>query len=251
MVNRRPVRRVQFYVTRLVILVFAIQCFAQDLNLRIPPVKATLNLDGQPITITASGRVTGNQDVFKLSLNADLSDLQNHATDLLRAQLNRSDRCGDRISLDRATLVPSAPAGVLTAYVHYERWVCAKLLGKEVAKKLVGGNGVVPVKLTPEVTGNEIDLKAETGEIQADGSLGEVLRAPAVRDKLRDKITDSIESALREALDLKQTLPPEIERAASIQSLRFADGGSGSLSVELAAEVRILTDQIRALLDHK
>jgi hypothetical protein len=33
--------------------------------------------------------------------------------------------------------------------VHYERYACVKALGKEIVKRLVGGNGVVELNLTP------------------------------------------------------------------------------------------------------
>src|SRR5450759_3199791 len=53
----------------------------QELSFKIPPVKIPVNIENQPIAITAScfiSRVTAErgQNVFKLELIADLSDLQ-------------------------------------------------------------------------------------------------------------------------------------------------------------------------------
>src|ERR1019366_5151970 len=152
---------------------------------------------------------------------------------LLQAQLNRSDRCGERLSIERATLVPMPPASLLTAYVHYERWACVKVLGKEAAKRLVGGNGVIPVKLTPAIEeDNQVKLVPEVGKIEADGSLGEVLQSPSIGDKLRDKISGSILSAMQKGIDLTATLPLGVERVASIRSVQFAGGGSAGLLLE-------------------
>lgn len=235
-------------------LKFTVLGAAQDLTFRIPPVKASITIDNQPIAITTTGVISGNQDVFRLNLNADLSDLQEHITGVLGAQLNRSDRCGERLSIDRATLVPAPPAGLLTAYVHYERWACVKALGKEIAKRVVGGNGTIPVKLTPAFERNtegntEVKLEPEVGTIEADGSLGEMLRSSSVGDKLRDKISAAILSAIQKGVNLQAALPPAVERVAAIESVRFADSGSGRLALEAAGVVRISAEQVRALLD--
>src|SRR5450755_1732275 len=70
---------------------------SQELSFRIPPVK----IENQPIAITASGFISRvaaerGQNVFKLELIADLSDLQQNITQVLRSQLDKSDRCGER-----------------------------------------------------------------------------------------------------------------------------------------------------------
>jgi hypothetical protein len=87
---------------------------AQELTLEIPPVKSSVTIGNQPITIAASGAIwelaaQGNQKIFALKLTADLSDLQAHIADLLRAQLDRSDRCGEHISIEDATIAPAEP----------------------------------------------------------------------------------------------------------------------------------------------
>jgi len=231
---------------------------AEDLTLRLPPVKTSINIGDQPIAITAAGVITGHpnslQDTFPLLLTADLADLQEHMTAILKAQLDSEDRCGERLSITSATLlpaksaVPANPAGALTVNVHYERWLCVKALGREVNRKLLGGDGVIPVDLTPSIDGSEVKLLAEVGTIEATGALGEVLRAPPIRDRLRDKIGASIQSALQEAANLKTVVPPNIERVATLVSARFADAGSGRLAFELAAEIRLSAPEIREMI---
>jgi hypothetical protein len=120
----------------------------------------------------------------------------------------------------------------LTAHVHYERWACVKAFGKNVVKRLVGGNAVVVVKLTPSAGADGISMASEVQKIDADGSLGEVLQsgsfwAPAVKEK----IAGSIESSIRKGLDLKSTLPPAAASAATLRSAQFVSGAEGPVVV--------------------
>jgi len=227
-------------------------CAAQGTNgnapLRIPPVKATLNLQGQPIQVTSWGAVSGAvAGTFRVEVTVDLSGFQENLTPVLRSLLDRSDRCGERLSVQRARLAPSAPLGVLTAYVHYERFGCVKAFGKEIVKRLVAGDGVVEVQLTPSVEGNTVLLAAQVRKIDADGSLGELLRSGSLGDSLREKIAASIQSAIQKSTDLKSTLPAGIANVALIQSAQFADGGAGQLWLTIAGEVRLSPEQFRAV----
>src|ERR1039458_8396386 len=147
-------------------LIAAVVCLAQTDTLQLPPLKTSITVEGQPVAITVWGAVSPAH----LSATVDLGDFQEHLTPILAAQLNRSDKCGERLSVEKALLLPT---GLLTANVHYERFGCAKALGKEISKRLVGGNAVVEVNLTPAVVDNHIALSAEVRKIDADGSLGE------------------------------------------------------------------------------
>lgn len=228
---------------------------AEDLTLTIPPVRISFNIDNQPVAITAAGVISrvshgGGQEVFRLKLTADLADLQRNMTALMRAQLDRSDRCGDRIAIQDAALVPADPASLLTTRLHYERWACAKALGKQIVKRLAGGDAVVQVKIAPVVEGNStVKLEAEAGEIEADGSIGEMLRSGSLGDMLRQKIRTSVESALEKAAaNLSATLPPAAQSFATIRSAEFTDAGAGRLAVVLAGEIRIPTGQAELML---
>jgi hypothetical protein len=206
-------------------------------------------VEGQAIEVTASGSVSRiAPDVFRLNLNASLASLQENITAILRPQVDRSNRCGERISLERATLVPIAPASLLTAYVHYEKWACAKAFGKEIAKKLIAGNGVIPVKLTPAVEGNNVRLDPEVGEIQADGSLGEALRSGSLGAELREKISAKLVSTIQKATNLGTTLPPGLESVATVRSVRFA-GDDSHLSLSLEGEVHIPAEKLRPIIE--
>ena len=188
---------------------------SEDLVLTIPPVRTSMNVQNQPVAITVSGSVSGasaghDPAPFRLTLTADLSDLQQNITTLLSSQLNRSEKCGDRLTIEHATLTPSAPIALLTANLHYEKWACAKVFGKDVVKRLVGGDGTVDVRLTPAVEANRtIRLQSDVGEIHADGSLGEALRSGSLGPALRDKIRTALAAAMDKA-NLEASIPPGI-----------------------------------------
>jgi hypothetical protein len=220
-------------------VVCAAQAQSNDLTLKIPPVKTSLNLEGQPIGITAWGTIAAvSAGVFRLAVTADLGEFQERLTPILAAELNQSDRCGDRITLQRASIAPIAPSSVLTATLHYERFFCAKALGKEIVKKLVGGDAEVEVNLTPSVMENELMVTAEVRKLTAGGSLGEVLRSGDLGKLLREKIATAIQENIQRAVNRKTALPAGMEESASIRSVEFADGGGGRLWVTVSAEAR-------------
>jgi hypothetical protein len=227
---------------------------AQNVSFKIPPVKIPLKIKEQTITITASGVVfvqskDSETSIFKLELSVDFGELQQNMTSLLGSQLDKDDACGERITIENAELTPMEPASLAVVQLHYERWACAKVLGKEKSKRLVGGNGVIEVKLTPaiEENGAELRLVPEVGKIEADGSLGELLRSGTLGEMLREKIRASILSAMEKGTNLSATLPSSIQRQATIQKAEFKDGGSGRLMVVLEGEGRITREQIQAL----
>lgn len=221
---------------------------------QIPPVKIPVNVKDQHITMVASGRITltakkQGLNILDLQLNADLSDLQQQMTELLSAQLDKDDHCGDRIAIQNATLTPADPASQSIVQLRYERWACAKVFGKEQAKRIVGGNALIEMKLTPAVEADNTELKLvpEVGPIEADGSLGELLRSGTLGDMLREKIRKAILNALQKGTDLNATLPPAVQGYAKIKNAEFKDAGGGRLLVTLEGEIQITNDQIQAL----
>jgi hypothetical protein len=197
-------------------------------------------LEGQPVAVTVWGEVSPAH----FSATVDLGDFQDHLTPILAAQLNRSDKCGERLSVEKAVL---APSGVLTANVHYEHFGCAKAFGKEITKRLVGGDAVVEVKLTPGMADNHIAMDAEVRRIDADGSLGEALRSGSFGDSIRQKIANSVESSIRKSADLKSALPAGVDSVATLRTVQFADGGSGRLWLTIDGELHLSPEQFQGL----
>jgi hypothetical protein len=247
---------VRRFATILILAVFASPVFAAAKNetFKIPPVKIPLKIKDQQVTIVASGLVTmapkvHGLNVVNLDLTADLADLQQNLTPLLAAALDKDNHCADRIQIQDATITPMEPASLVIVQLHYERWACVKLFGKQQVQKLIGGNAVIQVKLTPSVGEDhtELRLTPELGPIQADGTLGELLRAGDVGEILRDKIQDAILTAMQKGLDLGAILPPAIQGDVTIQDARFTDAGSGRLIVTLDGLVQITDDQLQDL----
>ncbi len=226
----------------------------KTVTFKIPPVKIPVSVKDQRITMVASGLITLTSktqglNILNLQLTADMSDLQQNMTELLGAQLDKDDHCGDRVTIQHATLTPAEPASLAVVQLHYERWACAKVFGKEQAKRVVGGNAVIQMTLTPAVEedSTELRLVPEVGPIQADGSLGELLRSGTLGDMLREKIRNAILSAMQKGTDLRATLPPAVQGYAKIKDARFKDGGGGRLLVLLDGEIKISNEQIQAL----
>jgi hypothetical protein len=226
----------------------------KNLTFKIPAVKIPLNIKDQQVTIVASGliRMAAREHGLNnlgVELTADLADLQQNLTALLGAELDKDERCADRIQVEDAKLAPAEPASVVVVQLHYERWACAKLLGKQEVKRLVGGNAVIQLKLTPSVAENhtELRLAAELGPIEADGSLGELLRTANLGELLRDKIQTAILSALQKGLDIGAILPPVLQGSVRVLDARFRDAGSGRLLVTLDGQVQITDAQLVTL----
>lgn len=228
---------------------------AADGALRIPPIPIKLDVEGRPLAVTVSGTVSSapaapGGSALRVKLDADLSDLQRNLTDILRAQLNRDEKCGERIAVQIATLVPAAPAATLTANLHMEKWACAKAFGKEIAKRLTGGDATVVVRLTPALEdAGALRLDADVVSMDASGQLGELLRSGSLGDALREKIRRSLVSSLRKVADLKASLPPAVQQIVAIRGAEFRDGGSGALALTITSEMHVTEEQARALLD--
>jgi hypothetical protein len=250
------------FVSALAVCVLAVSASARnappstrghELTFKIPPVKIPVEIANQPIAIIASGVISQvaaerGENVFRLELIADLSDLQQNITQVLRSQLDRSDRCGERIAIQNATLTPLAPASLVVARLHFERWSCIKVFGKERPNKLVGGNGTLEVKFTPAVEEDStLRLVPEVGRIEAEGPLGELLRSGSIGTALREKITKALLSAMQKGTNFKATLPPVAQDYAKILNAQFRDGGTGNLDVVLDGEIRISNEQIKLL----
>ena len=255
-----PIRRVRFPLLALTLLLAigasSLAAAAQNAVFKIPPVKIPLDVKDQPISITASAILTvtskdRNLRILNLQLTGDLSDLQHNLTNLLSAQLDKDDRCGERVAIQNASLRPADPASIALVQLHVERWTCIKMLGKQAARKLLGGDAQVQIKLTPVIDkeSTELQLQPEVGEIQANGSLGELLRSGELGDTIREKIRNSILSALHKGTNLAATLPPAVQGYVTIQNAEFKDAGDGSLLVVLDGEARITQEQVKLLSD--
>jgi hypothetical protein len=207
--------------------------------------------------VVVSGRISASQpprgnagQPLNLNLHADLGDFQNHLTEVLKAKLDQSNRCGERISLEKAVLDPAPPSAALTVTLHFEKWACLKAFGKENAKRLVGGNGVVHVTLTPRIENTgAVRLDATVGAIEADGSLGELLRSGSLGDVLRDRIRESLTAAVQKSSNFEGVLPAQVRPLVTLESVKFGDLGSGRLGLHINGTLTLSDEQARGVLE--
>src|SRR5208283_710104 len=160
---------------------------------------------GQTLLIPAWGAVSlvsteNGHDLFSVKLAADLSDLQQNITAIVRSEVARSPRCGERIELRQATLTPLASASLVVANLHYERWVCPP--GAASPMEVADSDGVLEVKLTPSVEPNAgLRLVSEINRVNADGLLRDLLRSGDLGVTLREQIAASLLPALQTGAD--------------------------------------------------
>jgi hypothetical protein len=218
----------------------------QGVTFSLPAVTNSIDMAGQPIAFPTSGAVSrisaGNgQNLFNLKVVADLSDLQQNITGILRSKVTRSPRCGERIEVLEATLTPLEPASQIVAKLHSERWVC--MTGQS-PMEVAGGDAEIEVKLTPSVEpATGLHLVPEITRVEAEGLLRDSLRSGDLGVALRDQIAASILSALQKGADLKATLPPAAQQSATLQNALFQDDGADQLSLVLDGKLQFSDEQ--------
>ena len=221
-----------------------------DLAFTLPPVKSPATIAGRAVTVTVSGVLTqtaaqGGQRTFKLDLVADLSDLQQNITEVLRSQLDSSETCGQRIAIRQASLAPSTPASVLLLKLHFERWTC--MGSGQIASEIAEGDGSVEIKLTAVVDKNTLKMKAALGRIDASGMLGDALRSGSLGEDVSEKASKLVLAAAQAGTNFKIALPPAVQNSAAIQSARFQENGVGELSMAMEGHIEITNEQADAL----
>ena len=239
-------------VRNIVLLLLCLTAAAADLSLEIPPVHANLPVQNQSVAVVVSGHVTvtssGADQLIAITLRADLADLQDKILSILQAELNQDKRCGDRLSVNTASLLPDSPAALLTAGFHYEKFACAKALGREIAKRLVAGNGTLRVRITPEVDSSEsVHLRADVQSLDADGQLGEILRSGEFGDALREKIRKTVAADLEKSTNFAAALPDSLRDAAAIQSAEFTKTADAHLRLNISGGLRVSRSQADAI----
>ncbi len=221
----------------------------KDLTFTLPQVKTPVRIAGRTADVTISGVLSqtalpqndapGGQRTFKIDLLGDLSDVQQNITEILRAQLEAPDRCGERLTVQQAILKPATPASLLRLSLHFERWSCGAM-----STELAEGNGSVEIKLTPLVDrSNNLKVDAAFGRIEATGMMGDSLRSGSLGDDLRDKVAGVLLSAARTASDFKISLPPAVRNSATIHTVKFQDYGVGGIAVVLGGQMQISNEQ--------
>jgi hypothetical protein len=234
----------------------------------LPPVTNSITIDGGDITIPTSGAVLRKSSVtlspasatasaenatniFSLKFVADLSDVQQNITTILRATLNRAPRCGERIDIQQASLTPLAPdSSLVVTDLHFERWVCPAgqtraSLGSPSPTEVADGNATFEVKLTPSLEAAQLNLASEITRVEATGMLRNELRSGDLGTTLRNEIAAALLPALQKSADIKNTLPPVAQTSATLQKAQFQNAGADQLTLVLDGRLQFSEEQTK------
>jgi hypothetical protein len=224
-----------------------------DTAFNLPTVKNSVNLGGHSIVVTTAAVISkavldGGENTFAVRLTSDMSDLQQSITDVLRAQLDKAEPCGERIAVQTADFTPQTATGLVAVQLHYERWTCATVFGRQNTNEIVEGNGTIEVKLTPTVgEDGTLLLRAEIAGVDAEGLVGELLRTGVVGEALRDKISESVLSALHQGGDFQAALPAETRSYATLRKAQFQGTGSGKVLARFDGDIRVSNENLSIL----
>jgi hypothetical protein len=254
----------------------------QDLSFILPSVKTAIDIAGQSISIPLSGATArasaaDRDDQFSLRVVADFSDLQQNITGVLRSLLTRTPRCGERLEIQHASLIPQDPASLVVMSLHFERWICQGGSPMELASS----EGTVEVKLTPSIDLSKIEqtkieqnkieqnktgpnlvaqppvepnsihpnpslhLASEFGRVVADGLFRESLLSGSLGDTVREQVAAALFPAMATAASLKATLPPVARDSATLRKAQFQDAGAGQLRLVLDGQLQLSDEQTK------
>jgi len=224
----------------------------QDLTFHLPQVTSSVEIVGQSLSIPAAVAVmrtstADGRNFFNVRFVTDLSDLQDNVADILRSQLSRAPRCGERVEVKQATLLPQSEASLAVVQLHHERWFCAPGEGRESSERLLASDEAsVEVKLSPTVeTGGALHLVSEMGRVEAKGFLRDSIQSGSLGAALREQISDAVLSVIAKGADLRPTLPPAARDVVTMQKARFEDAGAGQLALVVDGQLQLSDEQTK------
>jgi hypothetical protein len=227
---------------------------SSDETFELPEVKNSVVIGKQTIAVPLSGDLSqlasrSGQRTFNLRRVVDLSDLQEKITELLRAQTDSRDACGEHLAVREGMISSSTPASILTLVLHYERRSCLKVGGQSGWQELAEGDGSVEVKLTPVVEkANVLKVVSEFSKINASGLMNESLRSGLLGEELREKLSQGMLTILETGVKFQGTLPLAIRDIAKVQSAKFKDIGIGKLGGVLEGQLDLTDEQVSHLV---
>jgi hypothetical protein len=220
------------------------------ISYHLQSANSVVSFSNQAVTISTVGRISkdaelAGQTTFQFELDSDLSDLQQNFTGVLRSELNKSDSCGEQISVQSAVLTPAIPASLAVTQLHYERWAC---FGGRTGNEMAEGNGTIEVKLTPAVENGTLRLMPQIGRVDAEGLVGDLLRTGSLGETVRDKVVESVLVALMHGADYKTMLPPTAQGSVMLERAAFEGTGAGKLSAILQGNIAVSNDKVSSLI---
>lgn len=213
-------------------------------------------IGGVAVTLGLSGRIQLTEvpdgAVGALSITVDLGDLQAKIFQIVRAQGNRGELCGDRLDLRAATLSPPAPAkppaprkigAALYVAGRYEWFFCRPAFGELIhpgpPRLMFRQDGAARFELVPRLGADGIVLDSRVLGVAADGALERLLDIRALGEFLRRRLTQALARALGPE-SLRLALPHDLAALhPKFERVRFVDLGRGRLGLIAEGRLRI------------
>jgi hypothetical protein len=219
-----------------------------DVSFSLPTVSNSVRLGAQTASLPVSGVVSristeNGRTLFHLTLVANLSDLQENFSALLRSELDRSPDCGERLAIQEGTILPQPPGILVTIHLHYERWFCPPGQSLAAALEFADAEADMDLNLTPSVQSAGLALIPKITRVAADGFFGDALRSGDLGAGLRDQTAAAILGVIRQATDFTATLPPVAAPSATLQKARFQDDGVTQFNLVLDGELQFSDQQ--------
>lgn len=218
------------------------------LNFALSDVPGGITVDGQSFQTPVTGRVnvdfSGRTLYAHLTVDSDLTALQNGLPPIMQRYVNRNDDCNEIINVHTISLAPQGNALRVYAAGHYEDWECpwTEVLGMRIdggKHRIFEQDGDATILLTPQTNGDVIWMSVEVVRMNANGLLGELLRTDLFGPWIRDMILQSVPQTIQLG-SIQQQLPPEL-RGFPIRLTRaaFYDRGSGRLGLRASATITV------------
>jgi hypothetical protein len=225
----------------------------QDLTFHLPQVTTSAEIAGQQVPMLAAGEavrtsITDGRSLFNFRLVVDLSDLQENITYIFRSRLTSIPRCGQRIEVRQAMLLPRPAASLAVLHLRYERWICPAGAEREGGAELLvaADNPIVEIKLSPSADPNgDLHLAPEVGHVDANEVDRDSLLTGPLGATLAEQVGNVVLSAMQKGADLKATLPPAARDALTIQKAQFQAGGADQLRLVLDGQLRFSEEQTK------
>lgn len=247
------------YLSFALLLVLSSPVFAQTINFSH---QHNETIEGIGVTFPVHGRLSftfDNQINVNLDARVDMNDFRNKLGVIISKGINRSDECGDRVSLKHAHLNSSANGTANSNIrIEYEKWYCTymdvpevhgwniKMVTRRTSKNRVAESGVVgDIRIEPFIRNHsEIGVNATVTRVHLVNDLARFL-ANTLRSNLRSEAQRALNKSLGQNGAVSSSLPLEIRPYVRLSNVSFT--GSHGLSLHVAGNFSVRPDQIPSL----
>ena len=227
----------------------------------------TVDINGNkvavPIDIWMKTRFADGSAYFDLWADADLSELQEKASDIA-GRMGRYRTCGDRVRISSAVLEPGEEKARFCMRVRYEKWQCLKAAlprlsglggfklsfkkGTAAKTRLVSQNAHICADMWPVVAedGQEVRLEGKVTKNAVSGRTGLFGDMFNVRGKFRSQLRRGIDRAMAK---LKLPVPDALTSFDPVvEEAWFRTREDGTLGMVTTMHVKVEASDLPQIL---